>query len=419
MALNQGPDAASSLGSLSLLLDVGVPFRLQEGELLVEAQAHHGIRMWLGNFPRLTLCAPVVPEALVEPSAQWVSARTLMQESNLAVVPLPWGYDVRGHVKHVRSVRRILRGLIPRHDRLCFANIGWLGAWGRIGAEEAFAQRRPFAVWLDWVLQEMPLRKERNAVKRLWRRTERKVLRRLVTRDVGRASLGLFNGKTVFDAYAGISRNPRIVHDVHLTEADIIPESVLEARLSRSEGPLRIVYVGRVHEMKGPRHWLDAVAAAIEQYRGSRRVTATWIGDGPMLEEMRAAVVARNLSEHVSFPGLERDRGRLVANLRDADLFSFCHMTPESPRCLIEALMSGLPIVGFSSAYALGLLGNNTEGGVFVATGDAGALGRELARCLSDLSNLRRMSRVAYAAGRGYSDVRVFKYRSDLIKEYA
>lgn len=418
MTSTHNHDAGTTSRDSSLLLDVGVPFRLRGGELLLEAQAHHGVQRWLDNFERVTLCAPVVPEALVDPSVQWAPAESITRGGRLAVAPLPWGYDVRGHMKHVSAVRGKLRALIPQHRRLCFANIGWLGAWGRIGAEEAFASQRPFAVWLDWVLQDMPLRAERNPVKRAWRKAERAVLKRLVLRDIRRASVGLFNGKTVYDAYAHVSRNPQIVHDIHLTEADIIPERQLEARLSRMEGPLRIIYVGRVHEMKGPRHWLDAMATAIREYRGPRKVTATWIGDGPLIAEMRAAVQARNLSEHLSFPGLERDRARLVASLRDADLFSFCHLTPESPRCLIEALMSGLPTVGFSSAYAQGLLGSHAEGGLFVPVGDSAALGRELARCLADPASLRRMSQVAYAAGRQYSDVRVFKHRSDLIKEY-
>lgn len=418
MTSTHGLDAAPPPGDSSLLLDVGVPFRVHGGELLLEAQAYHGVQRWLDNFERLTLCAPVVPEALVDPSVQWAPAKPLLREARLAVAPLPWGYDVRSHMKHAAAVRRTLRELIPKHDRLCFANIGWLGAWGRIGAEEAFAKRRRFAIWLDWVLHEMPLRPESNPVKGAWRKAERMVLKRLVLRDIGRASLGLFNGKTVFDAYAQVSGNPKMVHDIHLTEADIIPERQLEARLSRTDGPLRVVYVGRVHEMKGPRHWLDAVAAAIAEYRGTREIAGSWIGDGPLLEEMRAAVLSRNLSEHVSFPGLERDRARLVAGLREADLFCFCHLTPESPRCLIEALMSGLPIVGFSSAYAQGLLGANAEGGVFVRTGDSAALGRELVSCLADPAKLRRMSQVAYSAGREYSDVRVFKHRSDLIKTY-
>jgi colanic acid/amylovoran biosynthesis glycosyltransferase len=391
---------AASLGP-SLLLDVGVPFRRRAGELLLESQAHHGVQRWLDYFTRVTLCAPIVPEALVDPSMQWLPAEPLLRDANLAVAPLPWGYDVRCHLRHAATVRRTFRELIPRHDRLCFANIGWLGAWGRIAAEEAFAQQRPFAVWLDWVLQDMPLRPERNAVKRAWRKAERMVLSQLVLRDIRRASLGLFNGRTVFDAYAGLSRNPRLVHDVHLTEADIIPEWQLEAR----------------HDMKGPGHWLDAVATALGEYRGPRRITATWIGDGPLLEQMRAAVAARGLSEQVSFTGLERDRGRLIATLREADLFLSCHLTPESPRCLIEALMSGLPIAGFSSAYGSDLLGSNVEGGAFVALGDRTALGRELARCLAEPALLRRMSRAAYSAGMEYSDVRVFKHRSDLIRE--
>jgi glycosyltransferase involved in cell wall biosynthesis len=402
----------------SLLLDVGVPFRMLGSQLHIEAQAHHGMQCWLRNFRKVTLCAPVVPEWLVDRSMDWVPTGTLLENPGFAAAPLPWGYGIQNHARHASAVRRTLRGLIPRHRWLCYGNLGWLGAWGRLAAEESFKLGRPFSIWLDWALHQMPMRADSSSLKRLWRKTERGFVTRLVLRDVRRASLGLFNGKTVFDAYSGISKNPKVVHDIHLTEDDIIPADRLQARLSGSEGPLRILYVGRVHEMKGPRHWLDAVAGLVSQFKGSRKLVATWIGDGPLLDEMRKEVVARNLSEHVFFTGIERDRSRVLAALREADLFAFCHLTPESPRVLIEALMSGLPIVGFSSSYALDLLGSHTDGGSFVAVGDSAALAARLTHCLSDPDVLRRMSEAAHSAGKGYSDVQVFKHRSDLIKEF-
>jgi hypothetical protein len=42
----------------------------------------------------------------------------------------------------------------------------------------------------------------------------------------------------------------------------------------------------------------------------------------------------------------------LLAELRRAHVFVFTHVTPESPRCLLEALVSGSPIVGYKSAFA-------------------------------------------------------------------
>ena len=401
----------------SLLLDVGIPFRMVDGQLYMESQAHHGVQCWLDNFKRVTLCAPVIPESLADRSMEWIPAGPLLQTPGFSPIPLPWGYGIRNHSKHASAVRRTLRTLIPNHRWLCYSNLGWLGAWGRIGAEESFKIRRPFAIWLDWVLQDMPLRPELSIIKRLWRKTERSLLSHLVLRDVRRASLGLFNGRTVFDAYSAISKNARVVHDIHLSEAEIILADQLHARLSRNDSTFRIIYVGRVHEMKGPRHWLEAIAAVIAQHKGPQRITATWIGDGPLLQDMREAVTMRNLSEYVFFPGLERDRHRVITALRHADLFAFCHMTPESPRVLIEALMSGLPILGFTSTYALDLLGDHVAGGSFVPAGDSKALAFQVSRCLQDLTLLRNMSEAAHSAGRRYSDVRVFRQRSDFIKE--
>ncbi|HUN73042.1 MAG TPA: glycosyltransferase family 4 protein [Steroidobacteraceae bacterium] len=406
-------------GASSLLLDVGVPFRVQNGEVYVESQAHHGIRQWLENFRSLTLCAPVVPEQYVDSTMQWVPAADLLAEKRFSTAPLPWGYDVRSHIAQVAHVRRVFRELIPKHSHLCFSNLGWLGAWGRIGCEEAHRLQRPYAIWLDWVLHEMPARVEQSALKRSWRSLQTAMLKHKSVRDIRRASLGLFNGRTVFEAYAALCKVPRVAHDIHLGVNDVISTVQLERRLARESGPLKIIYVGRVHEMKGPWHWLDAMEAITSKLRAGRGVQATWLGDGPLLSQAQEAVRSRNLLGRVSFAGPQIDRQRLLAMLRNADLFVFCHLTPESPRCLIEALMSGLPIVGFESAYASGLLGEHAPGGLFVRRGDTEGLADAVVDALSSPERLRSMSRAAHAAGMGFSDVAVFKHRSDLIKEFA
>ena len=43
--------------------------------------------------------------------------------------------------------------------------------------------------------------------------------------------------------------------------------------------------------------------------------------------------------------GLDHDQ--LLRELKARDVFVFCHKIPESPRCLIEALQCGVPIVGY------------------------------------------------------------------------
>lgn len=400
-----------------LLLDVGVPFRIVDGQTFVEAQAYNGLLRWLDNFPCITLCAPVLPAGQDEGSIHWVAIDALLAEGRVAIAPFPWGYDVKSHLKHAGRVRSTLRRLIPQHRYLCFSNLGWLGAWGRIAAEEAYRVNRPYAVWLDWVLHEMPPRDTANLLQRNWHRIQHEMLRRTSIRDVRRCSLGLFHGKTVFDGYSSLCKNPKVVHDIHLSPSDAIPLERLQKRLQRDSTTLQIVYVGRVHEMKGPWHWLDVMQRVIGQPRKGLEIRATWIGDGPLLEDLRAAVNDRGLAGSVSFPGAEMDRPRLLDRLRDADLFVFCHLTPESPRCLIEALMSGVPMVGFHSAYAADLL-NGHAGGILTPLEDNAMLARALLDCVQEPARIAEMALSARTAGAQFSDVAVFRHRSDLIKEF-
>jgi glycosyltransferase involved in cell wall biosynthesis len=404
--------------SASLLLEIGAPFRIDADTIYIESQAHHGVTQWLNNFDHVTVCAISVLDKQADSTMQWKAATDLLRSGRFCAVLLPCAYKPLSHIRHVRTVRRTFRALIRKHRYLCFSSLGWLGSWGRIGCEEAFKLDRPFAIWLDWVLHDMPGPAERSTVKKAWRRLQKLMLRYTSFRDLKRSSLALFNGKTVFDAYARLCKVPRVVHDVHLGVEERITAEQLQTRELRNRRPLEIIYVGRVHEMKGPKHWLDALEIVVRSSGGAPSVRATWFGGGPLLNEMRDAVAMRKLSANVSFPGPEVDRSRLLLQMRRADLFVFCHLTPESPRCLIEALMLGLPLVGFESTYARDLVGAHTEAIDLVPVGDSDALARAVITCVENEERLSRMTDSACSAGLAFSDVAVFKHRSDLIKQF-
>jgi colanic acid/amylovoran biosynthesis glycosyltransferase len=86
-------------------------------------------------------------------------------------------------------------------------------------------------------------------------------------------------------------------------------------------------------------------------------------------------------------------------------------------RCLIEALMCGLPILGFESAYANALtLGHG--GGATVPIGDVGALTELVKKYVSDKDARNNLSRAALLSGKQFSEQSVFKHRSELIKQF-
>lgn len=98
---------------------------------------------------------------------------------------------------------------------------------------------------------------------------------------------------------------------------------------------MKIVYVGRADPMKGGYDWVSALTGLAE---AGVPFQATWFGEGTDMAGMKAVAAEKNLTDKVAFPGFLRDRASVLESLRDAQVFMFCHKSPESPRCLIEAL---------------------------------------------------------------------------------
>ena len=111
------------------------------------------------------------------------------------------------------------------------------------------------------------------------------------------------------------------------------------------------------------------------------------------------------------------DRATVLDHLRAAHVFLFCHKTPESPRCLIEALISGTPIVGYAGSFAEDLIANH-QGGVLVPLHDVGALAEAVVALGQDPQALADKIRAAKSDGDPYDDEGVFVHRSEIIRKY-
>ncbi len=90
---------------------------------------------------------------------------------------------------------------------------------------------------------------------------------------------------------------------------------------------------------------------------------------------------------------------QLLRQLKTRDVFVFCHKIPESPRCLIEALQCGVPIVGYESAYPRDLIQQN-GGGLLTVPNDPLALANELTDLAGDRPRLVFSVRVRRATAR-------------------
>ena len=400
----------------TLLLYAPVPLYASEDGYLLEDQACNGLRLWSENFERVIVMHPLEP-GKAPPS--WIPVRSSgIDLTRVEIVALPSAYRPDRFMRHYRTVRRQIAQLIDRAQYLSFSIGGLFGDWGSVAAFEAHRKGRRFAVWTDRVESEVVRHQARTAPTlkaRLRASLYHRSMAMLERAIIRRATVGLFHGAETHATYAPYAKAAEIVHDIHLREQDRIPaEELRDKRNAVSQGPLNICYLGRADPMKGTDDWIEVMANLKE---AGVDFHATWLGDGERLQAMRAQLDRLGLSEHVALPGFLRDRSAILKALREANVFVFCHKTPESPRNLIEALVSGTPLVGYDSPFPRDLIATN-GGGVLSPKDNVPALVSTLVQLASDRTRLADLIDRAALDGGPFNDVAVFKHRSEVIRAY-
>ena len=381
---------------------------------MLENQACNGLRLWAENFEHVTAVMPLV-EGPVPPA--WVPLETVgpaLERIRIETVPVAW--RLRPFLKALPSVRRMFRARIAEADYCGFSLGGLVGDWGAVGCHVAHAMGRPFFVWTDRVESQVERGTARTAPRlrrRLKARLTWRAMAALERWAIRRADLGLFHGRETYEAYAPFSRDPQLVHDIHIRKQDRIgPEALAGKVAAAGTGPLRIAYVGRADAMKGPMDWvavLERLAAKGVDFR------AEWLGNGDEVPAMAARIATAGLGDRVALRGFVADRAAVLEAYRRAQVFLFCHRTPESPRNLIEALVSGTVLVGHDGAFARDLI-HVHGGGVLRPMGDVEGLAGVLADLAGDRARLAGLIERAAADGAPFNDEDVFRHRSELIR---
>ena len=404
----------------SVLFVTAVRLRRGANGLQIDDQTAAGLCRWADHFSSVTFAGILIDGAKEDQtSATWVDVADLPCFARLSFIGLPYAYKLKPFLSTYRQTRQTLAEAIRRSDHLSFT-LGYLvGDWAAVAAREAIAQGRRYAVWFDRVEHEVlrNLLPNFHLRRRVKERLTIPVMVRYHRYLTRRGTLGLFQGRETYDALAGHSRNPACVYDVHTHVTDLIDVSALQRKKARiaSGAPLRICYVGRAAAMKGPQDWVAALAHAA---RAGVPFEARWLGDGPLVEDMRDVIRQNGLEGTIRLEGYVGDRDTVLSAMRESDLFVFCHKTPESPRCLIEALVCGCPIVGYDSPYPRGLIAD-AGGGLLTPQNDPAALGRVIAQLHADRAGLADLVGKAAVNGARFDEESVYRQRADLIREFA
>jgi glycosyltransferase involved in cell wall biosynthesis len=413
--------ANPSLSEDGILLVLPVPFKkLADGQLLCEEQATNGIDQWAENFSHVTVAAPVLSEDLPHGASTvlWRDPETLRHRDKVTLVPLPTAYTPLTFATSFARTRRTLLEHITRNRYLSFGIGGLIGDWAALGARLAQSRGLRYSIHTDRVEHALlfKLASQKSLLRRLKARLVGGLMRAYHRGIIRGCALGLWHGSDCFLAYSPWARESHLIHDIHLKPADVISAAELAAKQqSATRGRLRIAYAGRLDPMKSPLDWLRALGAARD--RGAE-FEAVWLGDGPLHDDFHACLDQLGLRDYVRAPGFISERVTLLAELRRAHVFVFTHVTPESPRCLLEALISGSPIVGYQSAFAEELTAAR-GGGAYVPLGDWQALGAEVAELATNRPRLAGLIAEAAENGSRFNDQAVFRERSELIRRYS
>ena len=393
----------------SLLLVIPSVVLDDQDTLMVEADFLNDLRVYCKNFSEVIFACPALNEKQNEGYIQRSASLDELPE-NARYVRLPYTYREDTHLSHYLKTRKLLRELMEGADHLLFAPHAPLD-WPTLAAREAFKMGRKYDVeyavdyheFMRFKTASMPwgLRKVRKSILARWMKHE-------ADRYFSRSALAMLQGQELFDAYKHAAPNPQMMLNVQVREGDHISEDQVKEKVAeiRSGAPLKIVYSGRMNDRKGAVDWMKAINAA------GCELSATWFGDGPDRAEMESL----NAKSQVSFAG-EVPRANVLPAMREAHMFLFCHKVPESPRCLIEALASGAPLVGYRSPYPESLVAQD-GGGEFVTKEDWQALGSLVSQLNDDRDRLADLVLAAARTGRGFEHDNAVQRRADLIKKY-
>jgi glycosyltransferase involved in cell wall biosynthesis len=158
--------------------------------------------------------------------------------------------------------------------------------------------------------------------------------------------------------------------------------------LSRTDHPLRLVYIGRLAREKGLYEMLQALRLAVHIGTDARLIVA---GDGPEAEGLRRCATALGIGSRVSFVGavFGDAKIRLLAMSDVAVLPSYAEGLPYA---LLEAMAAGRPVLA-TPVGAIPDVATDGTHGYLVAPRDPAAIAEAIGKLAGDREGLSWMSR--------------------------
>lgn len=144
----------------------------------------------------------------------------------------------------------------------------------------------------------------------------------------------------------------------------------------------RVMMIGRLAEGKGHEVLLEAAESLRD-----RETTICIVGDGPLYDSVAEQISSRGLSNTVFLTGYREDVPSILAA---SDIFVLPSFREGTPRVIIEAMASGLPVIATDIAGIPEQI-QDGKSGYLIPPGDAAELAIRLKDLLSNIERREQM----------------------------
>jgi glycosyltransferase involved in cell wall biosynthesis len=171
-------------------------------------------------------------------------------------------------------------------------------------------------------------------------------------------------------------------------------------RREQRDGPIRAIYVGRLHAEKLAADLIELMALVAPTLVGKLIV----VGDGPLRETMQARAGELGVQDRLEWRGFVA-HGELAALYAESDVF----VSTVTGTSLREATLAGLPIAAYNADWA-GRLLTDGETALVAPSGNVAALARAVEKLASNPSMRLRLAANARAMARSMWSPDIARY---------
>ncbi len=148
---------------------------------------------------------------------------------------------------------------------------------------------------------------------------------------------------------------------------------------------IKVLYVGYLRHEKGLEYLIDSLNILLKK---KYKINLTIVGDGEKRKELEALVNLKGLNNHVKFTGHIPLGDKLLSLYRVSDIFVLPSISEGTPRVLLEAMCSGVPVIA-TNVGGIPFTIDDGENGLLVHSKDSVAIAEAISRLIVD-EKLRR-----------------------------